>query len=527
MSVFDDDEDEDEGNSSLAVGRALAAGEEADVPEETPTVLAVPPQSDFASYQDDGSAEQLAAADDGYENEQEGGAQPSSNAQVPTQGGSSPAADTGDDMAMQLQTPIKAPAAPALKPYSNAPQEAAEQLAQAKASFNPADYKPSGWRRAGAALAGAATAAGFRNPSMGEQIGMGALNAPLDRARAVEAQKEAGLQGQIQAGNDQNAATQRDNEGMLQEYNLEERGMRNQGYAADQNATAADRWAKAQAERNAITQFTPSDPNNPYAGGTGKTADGRTMPNVPPPDKWVQSWVKTPQGQAATQRMAAQQRTQVAEQAGLKGDERSEFIATGKVSHATRVSVPSEAQERYNDWKTQFQKDNNRTPNAAEINAYSHVQRGNLSQSLSDKIDLQKQNEIATAKTQFDTDMKNAGKDPDKIKAAKGDYLDAWQAAQDKFEERIENGTGEPVEHVVIRDNVDPNTLEWHGKAPAQQQSQSQRPAAPAQQAQPNTFQYNGQTYTVGQKVNVTGKGSFTVSGFNPKSGRPILAAAQ
>lgn len=518
MSVFDDDEDE--GNSSLAVGRALAAGEEADVPEETPTVLAVPPQSDFASYQDDGSAEQLAAADDGYENEQEGGAQPSSNAQVPTQGGSSPAADTGDDMAMQLQTPIKAPAAPALKPYSSAPQEAAEQLAQAKASFNPADYKPGIGTRIRAGIAGGLVGFGTKSAAQGMSVENAVEGRSLNQARAVEAQKESGIQSQIDAGNTANAATQRDNEGMLQEYNLEERGMRNQGYAADQNATAADRWAKAQAERNAITQFTPSDPNNPYAGGTGKTADGRTMPNVPPPDKWVQAWVKTPQGQAATQRMAAQQRTQVAEQAGLKGDERSEFIATGKVSHATRVSVPSEAQERYNDWKTQFQKDNNRTPNAAEIAGFGHQETGALSKTLADKIESQKNDAIAKAQKDFNSSV-----------IQKDDYLDQWQAAQDNYEQRIEDASGQGVPHVTIRDNVDPNTLEWHGKAPAQQQSQAQqqRPAAPAQQAQQSqarTFQYKGQTFSVGQKVNVQGKGQVTITGFNPQTGKPIIGPA-
>ena len=41
--------------------------------------------------------------------------------------------------------------------------------------------------------------------------------------------------------------------------------------------------------------------------------------------------------------MAAQQRAQVGKQAGLKGDELAEFTATGKISHATRVSVPSES----------------------------------------------------------------------------------------------------------------------------------------------------------------------------------------
>ena len=334
MSVFDDDPDEEEDDSSLAVGRALAAGEESDVPEDTPQVAG--PEESPAATQSDNSAEQLA----GYRGEEDwsdAGAPPTSNAQGPTQDSTSPATDTGDDLAMQMQTPLKAPAAPTLKPYSNAPQEAAEQLANARASFNPKDYAPSGWRRAGAAAAGALTAFGSRSPQQGMNVGLSALDAPLDRARAVEAQKEAGLQTQIDAGNSANAETQRENEGMLQQYNLEERGMRDQGYVNDQNASAADRFAQAQQRQNEVVEFTPSDPNNPYAGGTGKTAAGKVVQNVPPPDKWIQAWVKTPQGQAATQRLAAQQRTQVADQAGLKGDERSEFIATGKVSHATRV----------------------------------------------------------------------------------------------------------------------------------------------------------------------------------------------
>jgi hypothetical protein len=199
--------------------------------------------------------------------------------------------------------------------------------------------------------------------------------------------------------------------------------------------------------------------------------------------------------------------------------EQTTEITTGvKPPTRNNFRMPSAESERYNDWKGQFQKDNGRPPNAAELAAFGHVQKGNLSASLSDKIEAQKNKAFSDAQQQFAAD-KNAE-----------NYQQSLQDAQDFFEQRIENATGEAAPHVAVK--VDKNgNVNWGGAqaspaapaqaaAPAQQPAPQQKPA----QAQPAAQSYQskaGNKITIGTPVVVNGRKG-KVSGFDAK-GKPTV----
>jgi hypothetical protein len=111
--------------------------------------------------------------------------------------------------------------------------------------------------------------------------------------------------------------------------------MRNRGYANDQNAQAEARRQNAQSRANAVTQFQPSDPNNPWAGGVATTAGGQKIPNAPPPAAWLKDWSGTPQGKTALLNMTISQRQQAAQKMGLKGNDLKFFVANGKLAEPT------------------------------------------------------------------------------------------------------------------------------------------------------------------------------------------------
>lgn len=535
MSVFDDDEDDEQeaGSAGARVAAALNPQEEDEPADDGADTRAGSQQDAKQQAQkdqpNDTSAQELAQSPE----DETVNAQGHPDANELEDGAVTPDQALGE---MAGYSPVKALTAPTLKPYSTAPVEAAQELANAKSSFDPTQYKPSGWRRAGAAIAGALTGFGTRNAAEGTRVGEMALNGPLDRAKAAEGQKEAGLQSKVDAGDLANKQTGTENANAMQEYGLQERDFRNQAYANSQNATAADRQSRAQDRDNAITQFTPTDPNNPYAGGTGVTAAGKTVPNVAPPDKWIQTWAKTPAGVAATLKMTTDARQKVADQIFGKGNttEKQEFVATGKISRAAKVSIPSAPLQEYTDWKTQFHKENNRDPNAAEIAAWGHKQSGGMSANLADRIESQKNTQLNKAQSQYRDNLSTA-QTPEEQQAARDQYLTDWQEAQDEYEQRVSEATGQDIHHVTIKDNVDPKTLEWHGQAPPnrkpamQQAAQPPQQAAPAQQtaapapnpaaAAPKTFQYKGATYKQGQPVNVNGKPAI-VTGLNPQTGK-------
>jgi hypothetical protein len=84
-----------------------------------------------------------------------------------------------------------------------------------------------------------------------------------------------------------------------------------------------------------------------------------------------------------------------------------------------------------------------------------------IPKAVQDKIISQKNDAIAAARQQFLYGQEDAT-DPKKAKIGFDEYIDRWQQAQDKYEERIETMTGEPVTHVDVRSNVDEHG-NWKG----------------------------------------------------------------
>lgn len=84
-----------------------------------------------------------------------------------------------------------------------------------------------------------------------------------------------------------------------------------------------------------------------------------------------------------------------------------------------------------------------------------------IPKAVQDKIISQKNDAIAAARQQFLYGAEDAT-DPKKAKIGFDEYIDRWQQAQDKYEERIETITGEPTTHLDIRSNVDEHG-NWKG----------------------------------------------------------------
>lgn len=524
-------EDDDPEETAGAIARAFAANDEGRVPEDEPEVAGAdssePPQSTNPQEQNnnDGS-DYLSAPGDELPPEQQGPVAPEqqvdeqvyaapvneldSLAADPEAAGAS--AGTSVGTGGMRSAPI-APMAPQLADNSANYQ----QLEQEMSHFNPSDYKPSAGRRIVAGIGGALQAFGG-NKNAGQAV-RDYEGKPLARAQADEAQRENATRTAIAGTAAGNAQAQTNFGNQNTQFRNQESQINDEALQEQRAEHASDYAAQATSRRNAITQFTPNDPNNPYAGGTGVTADGRTQKNVPPPDNWLAKWEKSPQGTAAISKMSTAQRQQAADTAHLQGEQRAQFIATGKVSPTPRTSihVPSAELQKYEDWRGQFSKDNGRGPNAAEIAGFGHTSSGAMSKPLGDKIESQKNTAFSQAKQAF---MGN----PDKAAGAEG-YRSDLQDAQDAYEQRIENATGQPVPHVTVAVDKDGN-VNWGGAQQSQQPAAQPQasPAAAPQQQQSQAFTYKGQSYTPGQQVMVDGKPA-VVKGINPKTGKLIVGA--
>jgi hypothetical protein len=164
--------------------------------------------------------------------------------------------------------------------------------------------------------------------------------APYQRAQQEFQSQQAPLQAKLAQDAAADTAVDKANAITNDQNKLAETNYQNQNRGQASTARAQDFQAQAEARANAITAFTPDDPSNPYAGGTGTTAGGKTVKGIPPPDSFINRWVKTPQGQLATQQMTLKQRGAAADQIGLKGDKRQYFLANGKLAEPTeRTSV--------------------------------------------------------------------------------------------------------------------------------------------------------------------------------------------
>jgi hypothetical protein len=312
-NVFSDDPEDDETTPGARVASALQGDQPDGPPEETPTVQQ--PQGTV-----DGAAQSYmvpAEADDDQ------GAPAPQDAPV--------SADT-----QAYATPI---APPKLAKYTQYADHSADQAALANLKApDAANFRPSQGRRIGAALAAGAMAFGHV-PGAGEEAEK-IYAAPYQRAQEEFASQQAPLQAKLAQDAAADTAVDKANAITNDQNKLAETNYQNQNRGQASTARAQDFQAQAEARANAITAFTPDDPSNPYAGGTGTTAGGKTVKGIPPPDSFINRWVKTPQGQLATQQMTLKQRGAAADQIGLKGDKRQYFLANGKLAEPTeRTSV--------------------------------------------------------------------------------------------------------------------------------------------------------------------------------------------
>lgn len=110
------------------------------------------------------------------------------------------------------------------------------------------------------------------------------------------------------------------------------------------------------------------DVNSP-TGYVAQTIGGEWKPFTPPA-----SYKQTKgEGFEDVQR----QREKEADRLGLQGDQRTSYIANGKIAEpGTHIHVPSAASEELHDWKEAFKRDHGRDPNADEIAAFKHGGKG-------------------------------------------------------------------------------------------------------------------------------------------------------
>jgi len=120
-----------------------------------------------------------------------------------------------------------------------------------------------------------------------------------------------------------------------------------------------------------------------------------------------------------------------------------------------------------------------------------------------DRIESQKQTGLNKARASFDNG-----------ESSMDEYLDNWQQVQNDYEERIGAQTGQPVQHLDIKSNVD-SKGNWIGNrsqpATARPQAQPGRPSAFVTQ--------KGNRVALGDPVKVGGR-TGTVTGFNARTGK-------
>jgi hypothetical protein len=122
-----------------------------------------------------------------------------------------------------------------------------------------------------------------------------------------------------------------------------------------------------------------------------------------------------------------------------------------------------------------------------------------------DRIESQKQTALNKARASFDNG-----------ESSMDDYLDAWQEAQNGYEDRIQAQTGQPIQHLDVRSNVD-SKGNWIGNR-SQPQPAGTQPQT--QTGKPGSFVTRGGSHVaVGDPVKVGGR-TGTVTGFNGQTGK-------
>ena len=339
------------------------------------------------------------------------------------------------------------------------------ELEYAKSHFNPADYKPSVGRRILAALSGGAIAFGSRNPAEGIKAAEGVNSEPLDRATAIEQQREAAIQQRMA---DVNAR----NQTRTTQYQNQRQAANDAALNEQRQQRAQDFASQADARAKAPVGFVPDDKDNPYAGGTVTLANGQTVKG-PPPDKWLTQWERDPANKARAQANAGVQTLRALEASGvhLTPEQRAIVASGGKITPTVHTNINIRE-----------------NPDGTPVTPKSQ----SMTQAQKDVILHEKNSAMNNAQQQM-----GAGT------MTREDAVKQMQAAQDTYEQQLGVDTNGP-DHMTVGPD-----FKWsRGGQPA---SASQQPAA----QQPQTFQYKGQTLKMGQQIMIDGKPA-TFGGIGP-----------
>ena len=312
------EEDDDDQTPGIRVAGALT-GDGEDAPEEEA------PQAQLPTGSVDLSAQSYMSPAEADEPNGDAGQPPADNDEPVS-------ADTKAYM-----TPIAPPTLAAPKAFADHSADYGAMTTQKQAESQQ-NIKPSIGRRILAGLAGGAVSFGGGD---GGAVVNKVLSKPARDAGVQWAQQEAPINARLQADQAADVATRNVNANTEQSNRLAETNYRNQELGQQSQARAENYQAQAEARRNAITAFTPDDPANPYAGGTGTTADGRTIKGVPPPDKWLANWEKNPDNVATAKANAGVKTLKALEASGVKltPEQRAIVASGGKVTPAVHTNV--------------------------------------------------------------------------------------------------------------------------------------------------------------------------------------------
>jgi hypothetical protein len=288
------------------VGKALAdpagtyAGENSEVPEETPKIADGAPSTVKNQRDDnregDDEVNYLAGNTQGRQQVSEladaelpeamraGVSAPPDDGNVasttPEQG------DEGDQESAALAgtETFKAPPALSLTPYADHSADEQAMVAQ-KAKENPANYRPSTGRRILAGIASGMVGYGTRNSGEAMNVGEQITGAPLHRAQEEWKAQEAPLKAKLDANRAADQAVTRQNTQATAQHSAAVSNLTTAAHVNEWNAMAQQRRAQATAKLNTVDRNTlgPVDPNNPFGEWQGKTPNGQVVRGLEPP----------------------------------------------------------------------------------------------------------------------------------------------------------------------------------------------------------------------------------------------------
>lgn len=275
-------------------------------------------------------------------------------------------------------------------------------------------------------IEGAADAAIDReNP---DYYGKGALNARYGQDVAAEQVKAANLDDLISHQQKLAEAAQ----GMYGKVNSAE-AADVRGQALTSRADTYKEMSDQRGEKIDPNTLAPDDPDKPEGSWHGQTISGETKSGLSAPPYAARIAAKGNELSAEGKTTAA--RGTIADQYGLKGKDRDMYILNGKVPEGMTPYQQQELKLRAREVAVQEGKAG---------------QGKSIPKGTSDKIIADKNKAINVARENFKTHFDKDGNTYDF-----DDYMHDWQAAQDNFEQQIENNTGQKPEHIDIRSNVD------------------------------------------------------------------------